>query len=187
MSHSEKKSRRALIPIYALLCSLTVLGRFITLPLPIPITMQFAVTNTSALLLGRRGVIPPLLYTALGLIGLPVFTSGGGLGCMLEPTFGFIPGLVLGALVTGFISEKRHSTAAMALASAAGLVCVYLCGTVYYALLQRLYFAAPVDLTGILGICILPFILPDAAKCTLSIFLYKKLTRHIKIQPTDHT
>ena len=147
MNHSERRSRHALIPVYALLCSLIVLSRFIVIPLPIPITMQLLFTNTGALLLGRRGVIPPLIYLSLGLIGLPIFTTGGGIGSILEPTFGFILGMAVGALVTGLIRERARGTAGLVVASASGLACVYLCGCVYFALLQGVYFAEPINLT----------------------------------------
>jgi biotin transport system substrate-specific component len=123
----------------------------------------------------------------LGLVGLPIFASGGGVGSILEPSFGFVIGLVLGALVTGTIVGHKRSTLALAAASAAGMLCLYLCGTVYFLIIEGVYLAQPVGLTEALCICIFPFILPDALKIALSIILYKKLTAHIKIQPTDRT
>ena len=167
-------------------CTLIIAGRFIAIPLLVPITMQFLFVNTGALILGRKGYIPPLCYLLLGLIGVPVFTTGGGLGSIVEYSFGFIIGFVAGAFVTGVISEKAKSTLGIALASAAGLVCVYACGIGYCFLLSRIYFHQSTPAHILLYSFCLPFIIPDTVKCALSIILFKKLKKHIKIQPTDH-
>ena len=43
----------------------------------------------SGVLLGSKwGFLSQAAYILLGLVGLPVFVSGGGLGALLQPTFG---------------------------------------------------------------------------------------------------
>ncbi len=147
--------------------------------------MQYLFVNTGALFLGRKGYIPPLCYLMLGLMGVPVFTFGGGIASLAEPSFGFIPGFVAGAFVSGIISEKAKSTRGLVLASAAGLVCVYAFGIGHGLLLSLLYSAQPLSAVGIISVFILPFIIPDAVKCAVSILLYKKVKKHIKAQPAD--
>ena len=183
MKRSDRSAAR--IPVYAMLCTLIVIGRFIVLPFPIPITMQFLFVNTSALILGKKGYIPPLTYLFLGLVGLPIFTTGGGIASLVEPSFGYVIGFVIGAFVTGMLSEKATGTLGLSIASICGLMCVYLCGTGYCLLLGKIYYNEPTPITLLIQLYILPFIIPDTAKCAVSILLYEKLRKHIKTQPTD--
>lgn len=156
------------------------MGRFIILPLPVPITMQFLFSNTAALTLGKRGYIPSLVYLLLGLAGVPVFTSGAGIGSLLELSFGYVLGFVLGAMITGIIKERTEGTLGLFAASVAGLVCVYVCGVSYSLLLSVVYLKQSTSAFLLLSIYLFPFILPDIVKCALSVVLYKKLKKYIK-------
>ena len=40
----------------------------------------------------------------IGLLGLPVFTQGGGIGYVLQPSFGFLLGLIPAAAVIGALT-----------------------------------------------------------------------------------
>ena len=137
--------------------------------------MQLLFSNTAALLLGRKwGCVPTLLYLLCGIVGLPVFSCGGGISCFSSPTFGFILGFLPGALACGVISERISDKRGMLLGSIANLLCVYLCGTLYYLL----YLPDRPSLSYALLVCVVPFIIPDAIKCTLSILLASMLKMH---------
>ncbi len=49
------------------------------------------------------------VYIALGLLGLPVFTNGGGPGYVFQPTFGYLIGFALGSRITGMLSQGAVS------------------------------------------------------------------------------
>lgn len=165
----------------SLFCALTTLGAYIKLPLAVPVTLQLLFTNTAALLLGRKyGCVTVLLYIFCGLAGLPVFTTGAGLASFFSLTFGFTLGFIPGAFFAGMISDRSKSTKALALASAINLLCVYICGTLYFLLLKNLYFAQPTSISNALSVCVIPFIIPDAVKSAASILLIKKLRAHIR-------
>ncbi len=181
LRNSEKKSTLGYCVLSSLFCSLTVLGAYLKIPFPIPVTLQLLFTNTAALLLGARwGCLSSVLYLALGIAGLPVFSSGGGIASFVSPTFGFALGFIPGAFLSGVINEKSSGMKSAVIASAANIACVYLCGTVYYLLICNLYFSEATTLSYALSVCVLPFILPDIAKCAVSVLLYKKLNKHIK-------
>lgn len=74
-----------------------------------------------------------LVYVALGLLGVPIFTEGGGLGYVFKPTFGYLISFALAAYVTGKIAHaaKEPSYARLALAAAAGLAVSYAIGVAY--------------------------------------------------------
>ncbi|WP_053956843.1 biotin transporter BioY [Inediibacterium massiliense] len=79
----------------ALFSALISIGAFIKIPVPmVPFTLQFLFTNLSGLLLGKKlGSLSVGIYIVIGLLGLPIFTSGGGIGYIFEPTFGYIIGM----------------------------------------------------------------------------------------------
>ena len=64
---------------------------FIRIPVPlVPFTLQITFTTLAGLLLGsKKGAISVAVYVLMGLIGIPVFTQGGGFSYVLKPSFGF--------------------------------------------------------------------------------------------------
>ena len=57
----------------------------------------------------RLGALSQLVYVVLGLIGIPVFTAGGGISYIFKPTFGYLLGYIIGAYVIGKIAESVKS------------------------------------------------------------------------------
>ena len=93
----------------ALFAALTAIGAFIRIPFAFSsITLQFFFTAMAGVLLGARcGAASQAVYVLLGLVGLPIFTGGGGFGYVLQPTFGFLVGLIPAAWLIGFMSRKN--------------------------------------------------------------------------------
>mgnify|MGYP002514908971 CR=1 FL=1 len=73
------KQTRSMI-LAALFAALTAVGAFIRIPTPVSaFTLQVFFAAMAGALLGRKwGMASQLIYVALGLLGLPIFTSGGG-------------------------------------------------------------------------------------------------------------
>ncbi|WP_282945350.1 biotin transporter BioY [Cellulomonas endometrii] len=69
----------------------------------VPITLQtFGVVLTGLVLGPRRGALALLLYVAVGLAGLPVFSGAvGGLGVLGGPSAGYLLAFPLAAAVAG--------------------------------------------------------------------------------------
>ena len=80
----------------ALFAALTAVGAFIRIPLGYSsITLQTFFTAMAGCVLGPwYGALSQLVYVALGLVGLPIFTQGGGIGYLMQPTCGFLIGLI---------------------------------------------------------------------------------------------
>ncbi len=121
---------------------------FIRIPLgPVPLTLQSTVALLCGYCLGpSRGAAATLIYTGIGLAGIPVFTTGGGPAAVLSPTFGYIVGFTFCALAVGFLANRiRHRNALTAyLIMLAGLVCLYVPGLVWlYIVLCRISNAPP--------------------------------------------
>ena len=111
----------------ALFAALTAVGAFLRIPMVYSsVTLQYLFTAMAGLLLGRRwGALSQAVYVLLGLVGLPIFTMGGGFGYVFQPTFGFLLGLIPAAWVVGAVAGESLDPKRMALASLAGLAALY--------------------------------------------------------------
>lgn len=103
----QRKSTLSLVMI-AMFAALTAMGAFIKVPLPVvPFTLQIVFVLLAGSLLGsRNGLLSQSVYIGIGLVGLPVFTQGGGITYVLQPTFGFLIGFAMAAYVVGWILAK---------------------------------------------------------------------------------
>lgn len=91
----------------ALFAAVMSISAFVRIPLgTVPLTLQSAAALVTGYCLGPvHGAYALLLYTAVGLTGIPVFASGGGPAYVLSPTFGYIVGFTVCALMTGFFAR----------------------------------------------------------------------------------
>jgi len=163
----------------ALFAALTAVGAFLKIPLgPSAITLQFFFTAMAGCLLGSGcGALSQLIYVALGLLGLPVFTAGGGFSYVLHPTFGFLLGLIPAAWVIGRLARSTRSFWRIALAALAGLAVLYAVGLPYMAMILNGYMGKGMDLCAILWAGMLPFLPGDALKILVTALLTPPIRR----------
>lgn len=104
------------------------------------ITLQFLFTALAGLLLGWKwGAVSQLLYVGIGLLGLPVFTQGGGIGYVLQPSFGFLLGLIPAAAVIGALTARRTGYLTVLAAVLVGDLILYAVGVPYMYLILHVY------------------------------------------------
>ncbi len=167
----------------ALFAALTAVGAFLKIPTPISsFSLQFLFTAMAGVLLGKRyGALSQLVYVLLGLAGLPVFTAGGGLTYVLQPTFGFLLGLIPAAWVVGALAERGHSTFwSLMLAGAAGLLVLYAVGLPYMHLILTLYLQRDWTIAQTLTGGMLIFLPWDALKLIVTAALGCRLAPQIR-------
>ena len=142
----KKFTTRDLI-LCALFTALSAIGAFIRIPVPlVPFTLQITFTTLAGLLLGsKKGAISVAVYV---LIGIPVFTQGGGFSYVLKPSFGFLVAFIIGAFVTGLIVEKKQNPSFLRIigASFAGMAFVYVLGAIYFYIICNFVINAPVGI-----------------------------------------
>ena len=157
----------------ALLAALTAAGAFIRIPLGFSsITLQFLFTAMAGVLLGPAyGALSQGVYVALGLIGLPIFTTCGGFAYVLQPTFGFLLGLIPTAAVIGALSRKSTSPWSTALACVAGLAVLYAVGVPYMALILNGYMGKGMSVSALLWAGMIPFLPGDTIKIAVTALL----------------
>lgn len=163
----------------AMFTTLIVVGTFIKVPLPfLPFTMQFFFTMLAAMLLGGKwGAISVALYMVLGLIGLPVFTEGGGIWYIFKPSFGYIPGYVIGTFVTGKMVEmkKDYKLGWLILSNFIGVIIVYFVGMVYYYAICNYVIDTPIGVMQVILYCFLLIIPKDIMLCVVTAVIAKRL------------
>ena len=165
----------------ALFAALTAVGAFVRIPIgPVPISLQFLFTAMAGILLGRRyGAVSQLVYVLLGLAGLPIFTAGGGLGYVFQPSFGFLLGLIPCAWVIGLLSRRGKGTARLVVACLAGLGVLYLIGVPYMALILNVYLGKGLDTMAVLKLGMLPFLPGDGLKIAVAAAVCPVLRRRL--------
>ena len=93
------------LSLSALFAAVTVICAWISVPAPIPFTLQTLAIFTACAFLGFKGaVLSTLTYVMLGVIGLPVFAGfRGGFSALIEPGGGFVWGFLLIPLAYGLL------------------------------------------------------------------------------------
>ncbi len=166
----------------ALFAALTAAGAFIRIPLGYSsITLQFFFTAMAGCLLGPVwGPVSQAVYVALGLIGLPIFTQGGGLTYLLQPTCGFLIGLIPAAWVIGLLTVHRPPhPIRTALACLAGLAVLYAVGLPYMAVILNQYMGKGMGFSAILWAGMLPFLPGDMLKIAVTAALAPLLQKRL--------
>ncbi|MGM0471548.1 MAG: biotin transporter BioY [Bacillota bacterium] len=121
--------------LVGLFAALTAVGAFIKIPIPyVPFTLQLLFVLFAGALLGSKlGLLSQLVYICTGLVGVPIFTHGGGPGYIFQPTFGYLVGFALGAYLVGRLIEKLREPTIIKyfLVNLAGLAVIYIIGVGY--------------------------------------------------------
>ena len=97
-----------MLVLTALFAALTAVGAFFKIPFALAaISLQFLFTAMAGILLGAGyGALSQLVYVLIGLVGVPIFALGGGFSYVLQPTFGFLLGLIPSAFVIGKLAKR---------------------------------------------------------------------------------
>lgn len=177
-------STRRLVYI-AVFTALITVGGLISVPIPftqVELSFQTVFVILAGLLLGGRdGALSVLVYIAMGLFGLPVFTKGGGPQYVFMPSFGYLIGFPIGAFVAGALCKrlKAPTRGKAFLCALVGCVPVYLIGVTYQVLILYYYLhnAWAVAVSGVPAVGVL--LLKDAVLCGLGACIYPTLKRAI--------
>ncbi len=158
----------------ALFAALTAVGAFLKVPFALSaITLQFFFTAMAGALLGKKyGSLSQLVYVLLGLCGLPIFTMGGGLSYVLQPSFGFLLGLIPAAWIIGWLQEKR---APLWMAMVCGLAALYAFGLPYMWTILNLYFGRATSFGAVIKGGMLVYLPGDGVKIAAAAIICRKI------------
>ena len=170
--------------LVSLFASLMAVGALVKIPLPyIPITLQYMFCAFAGLLLGPKlGALSQIIYVAVGLAGVPVFTKGGGPGYVLQPSFGYLLGFILCAYVIGLLTEKQNelSFARAVIASLAGLALIYIVGVPYLYVILNLYLNKGLPVSKVIEVGFLIFIWKDIITGIITSYISVRVLKMLK-------
>lgn len=179
IKHSQSYSSHApelrMMVFASLFAALTAAGAYIHIPIPfspVPITLQvFFVLLAGCILKSKWGSLSMIVYTLLGIAGLPVFAGGSsGIGVLLGPTGGYIIGFILAAYIIGKLSEKTENSSRSgllvnALNMSAGVLVIYLCGVF------QLMMVAKIGPAAALTLGVIPFLPGEIVKTAVAAYI----------------
>lgn len=165
----------------AMFCALITIGAYIKIPLSLcPVTMQLMFVILSGLILDKKlAVLSNTIYMIAGLIGIPVFAGGGGIGYVLNPTFGYIIAFIFGSLVTSCIAKKDFSLKNQLIAAYIGMAVIYVIGTAYFYIICNYVTSSPVGIAAVMLSCVFITLPADAVSCFFAAMLSCKLRKHL--------
>ena len=150
----------------ALICA----GAFIKIPIGVvPVSLQTMFVLAIGLLLPLSISLPSVLtYLVLGIVGLPVFTGGGGISIITGPTGGYLIGLVPAVIILYFFSRNKNIFLWI-IGSLLANSAIYICG------LLMLKNVLNLDFKSTLSVGLFPFIIGDIIKTAVAITVSYKL------------
>ena len=177
MFTTKEISRMAM---FTALCAATaLLVRFGSALVPFSLVPLSAVL-AGAILGPRLGAISVLVYIVLGLLGIPIFAAPpyGGPLYVLNPTFGYLPGMALGAYLTGLILQQKTPWRLPGAVLAATLA-LYLLGLPHLALIMAKVLHKPLSFGGVLLAGMTPFLIGDLLKAMVAVYLGELVRRRM--------
>lgn len=178
-----RKSNLYYLTISAMFTALIAVGAFIKVPMPLlPFTMQTFFTMLACFILPRNySSLSAGIYMILGLIGLPIFTSGGGLAYVFTPGFGYLIGFVVANYVAGGFFEHRNSVKPVDyfVAGILNILVVYLCGLGYWYLLANVFTSSSIGLWPLVMNGFLLTLPGDIVKLAVAVPVATKIRRHL--------
>ena len=171
--------------LIALFAALTAVGGFIRIPIPpVPVTLQTLFVYLSGYMLGKKGgATSQILFLSIGLIGVPIFTMGGGPGYIVKPSFGYLAGFPLSAWFIGFFVEKLDDPLnwwKLFTANCIGMFIILITGVIYLYICMNLI--VKTDFTQIKALYwgVIIFLPGEILKIFLAIHLSRKLKPYIQ-------
>ncbi len=168
-----------------LFAALMTVGALIKIVLPIgvfevTVSLQVFFALLAGFLLGaRNGFLSIVVYLIIGLIGVPVFAHGGGLGYLIKPTFGFLIGFAFAALFAGLLTnrEKKPRFSRLVVAALVGEMAYYACGLIYYFIMFNFVLSGTVGIgiAKLFSVWFLSTVIPDTVICMLAAVLAYRL------------
>lgn len=176
MGANDKNKTRGMV-YTALFAVLIAVCTWLCIPAAVPFTMQTFAVFLAALLLGpKKAFAVVLVYLLMGAVGLPVFAGfQGGVGVLFGPTGGYLFGFLIIPLCLLPGKFSRGGTLLRAGLLILGLLLCYAFGTAWFVLVYARGGGSVSFGTALLW-CVVPYILPDAFKLTLSLLLSKRLS-----------
>ncbi len=168
------------ITITSMLIAVLVVCSQLSVPIgPVPVTLQtLAVLLIGFLLSPKNALFATVVYTVMGLAGLPVFSAfSGGLHSILMPSFGFVIAFIPASFAQAKYLSKVNAleTKHLVISGLINFIITYAIGIPYMAFILNIYMNAQMGLVAILMAGMIPFIPGDLIKLFTGVVMAKRL------------
>jgi biotin transport system substrate-specific component len=171
------------IAMVGVLVALFSVSGLIRIPIPalvMPITLQVLVVLLAPMLVGAKiSFAACLLYITLGLVGLPVFASGGGLAYVLTPSFGFLIGFALSCIPNGLIAGRSSKFVINLAGGMVGFVVYEFFGCLGFWLSMNYVQDKQMSLITAFLLSVAPFMLVDLGKLAVAASIAAAMKRRM--------
>jgi biotin transport system substrate-specific component len=147
-----------------------------------PQTMGVSCQIGAVLLIGclagkKAAILSQIAYLFLGLTFLPVFSLGGGLGYIFEPSFGYLLGFIPGAWLSGLFAFRPNklSLEDLFFSCLVGLLIIHIFGIIHLIILSLLGLLNPEIMNlgqAIISYSLKPLVGQFALICGVSVFAF---------------
>ena len=169
----------------ALFAALTAVGAWCQFQLgAIPFSLQVIAIYTVGAVCGMKiAFYSQAIYILTGLIGLPVFTAGGGLWYVTHPTFGFLIGFLLAAVFIGWFSDKGLLSKYFNVFSVLtlGIFIIYLFGCTYYYFVLNVLQSQTISPQAVFTAVFLTGIPGDMILIVISSYVIVKVRQQVRV------
>ena len=184
---------RSLI-LCALFAALTAVGSLVRIPIPgtlLVFTLQtFFVFLAGLMLTPGYAMLSQVVYIAVGLTGLPVFSTGGGIAYVLTPSFGFLIGFIICAGLLSLLVRRSFTAMARENGKAwrvvricafglASVLAMYVVGVAYMYMIYHFYLDDPRTLGEVIITGTGIFVLFDIVKLAAAVPLAAAVVRQL--------
>jgi len=134
---------------------------------PVPVTLQPLFVILAGVVLGPRlGALSMAAYVGVGALGAPVFANAGaGLPWLMGPTGGYLIAAPAAAFVAGAVAGSDRTPLRTLGGLTSGVVTMYVGGV------SQLLMLTGQDLSAVLAIGVVPFLVGDVTKVLLAYFV----------------
>ncbi len=163
----------------ALMTSLTAFGSLLRIPFfPVPLSLQSLFPLLAgALFPPRAAATTQAVYLMLGLLGLPLFSQGGGMAYLFQPTFGYLLAMPLTAALVAWgveLMARPPALRSLALVMAMGAFFLLVFGTLWLYFSFAWVTGRPISFLKAVGAGMLLFIPGECVKVAAALLVAKK-------------
>lgn len=172
------KTRKTLL--ISLFTGLIIVGTFIKVPLPpVPISLQTFFVILAGMIGGLQiGLFSTVIYLLLGAIGLPVFTSGGGIAALIAPTGGYLLGMIPAVIIVGLFSDRvkieNNKLAYITLCTVGGILATIV---IYAVGVPWLKSSLDLSIEKAITVGMFPFLIGDSIKIVIALIISIKFKK----------
>ncbi len=167
----------------ALMASLIIVSTFIKFPIPglsVQFTAQVLFILFAGMLLGaKHGALSVVIFILLGIVGVPVFSKGGGIGYFANYEMGYLLGFIPAAAICGLMTKQNKSFWNLLLAAVVAIVAMYAVALPYIYVLANTFLARNMEFGSLMTLFCLPFLPMDIAKAIIAAFVAWKVLPRI--------